>query len=142
MLKNSVFFVPKPFRGATRAVAATAVLGLVFGSLSLPVSAQVKVLTQHNDNTRSGLNPNETILTPANVNAATFGTILSRPVDGMIAAQPLYVSSVNIPGQGLHYVVYVATLHDSVYAFDADNSTGSNANPRWQGHFLNPAPGV
>jgi len=142
MTKNSVFFIPNPFRGASRAFTTVAVFGLLLGSLSLPSLAQVNVLTQHNDNTRSGLNPNETLLTPSNVSATTFGTILSRPVDGMIAAQPLYVSHVNIPGQGFHNVVYVATLHNSVYAFDADNAAGGNASPLWQVNFLNPAAGV
>src|SRR5882757_4788185 len=144
MMKNSVFFVfiPNPVRGVRRAITTVAVLGLLLGSLALPALAQVNVLTQHNDNTRSGLNPNETLLTPSNVNATTFGTILSRPVDGMIAAQPLYVSHVNIPGQGVHNVVYVVTLHNSVYAFDADNAAGGNASPLWQVNFLNPAAGV
>ena len=142
MTKNSVSFRLKCSRGTGHVLTAIGVLGFLCASLCFPALAQVNVLTQHNDNTRSGLNPNETILTPSNVNAATFGPILSRPVDGMIAAQPLYVSNVNIPGQGLHNVVYVATLHDSVYAFDADNATGANASPLWQVNFLNPAAGV
>src|SRR5258706_2602613 len=115
---------------------------LVCGMLAIPAHAEVNVVTQHNDNSRSGLTTNETILKPANVSAATFGTIVSRPVDGLVAAQPLYVSNANIPGHGIHNVVYVVTLHDSVYAFDADNSTGANANPLWQVSFLNPAAGV
>src|ERR1700687_186921 len=100
MTKNSVLFLPNPCRGENRVLGAVAVLCSLLGGLSLPALAQVNVLTQHNDNTRSGVNTNESILTPANVSATTFGTILSRPVDGMIAAQPLYVSNVNIPGQG------------------------------------------
>jgi hypothetical protein len=118
------------------------IFALLCGILAIPLPAQVNVLTQHNDNMRSGAITNETILTPTNVSTATFGVIASRAVDGLVAAQPLYVSNVNIPGLGLHNVVYVATLHDSVYAFDADNYSGSNANPLWQVSFLNPAAGI
>ena len=79
----------------------------------------VDVLTYHNDNARSGLNPNETTLTPANVNAATFGKVGFDSVDGKVDAQPLLKTGVAIPGQGTHDVLYVATENDSLYAFDA-----------------------
>jgi hypothetical protein len=79
------------------------------------------VLTWHNDNARTGQNLQETILTPANVNFSSFGKLFAIAVDGKVDAQPLYVSSVTIPAQGLHNVLYVVTEHDSAYAFDADN---------------------
>ena len=95
--------------------------------------------TYHNDNMRTGQNLNETVLTPANVNSATFGKLLQLSARRADAASPLYVQNVNDPGQGFHNVVYVATEHDSVYAFDAD---GRAAPPLWKDSFINPAAGV
>jgi hypothetical protein len=92
--------------------------GAVFGAFA----AQVNVSTYHNDNSRTGSNPNETILSPANVNVTQFGKLFSVPVDGTVYAQPLYLSKVGIAG-GTHNVLYVVTEHDSVYAIDADVGT-------------------
>ncbi len=85
-------------------------------------AAQVSVTTYHNDNSRTGQNLNETVLTPANVNVSQFGKIYSGAVnlDSWAPAQPLYVPNVTIAGT-THNVVYVATLNNSVYAFDADS---------------------
>jgi hypothetical protein len=98
--------------------------------------AQVPVTTWHYDNARTGQNPNETILTPQNVNPKQFGKLFTQPVDGQIIGQALYLPQVTIPGAGVHNVVYVATMNDSVYAFDADSASGSNANPLWHTTFL------
>ena len=83
-------------------------------------SNYVGMLTYHNDNARTGWNSQEVLLTPANVNVTKFGRLFTIPVDGKVDAQPLYAPSVSIPGSGVHNVLYVATEHDSVYAFDAD----------------------
>jgi len=81
------------------------------------------VLTYHNDNARTGQALAETILTPGNVNSTQFGKLFQVNVDGKVDAQPLYASAVTIPSQGTHNVLFVATEHDSVYAFDADSGT-------------------
>jgi hypothetical protein len=88
--------------------------------LSIAIQAQVNVLTWHNDNARSGQNLKETILTPANVNASTFGKLFTIAADGKVDAQPLYVASLAGRGGGFRNVLYVATEHDSAFAFDAD----------------------
>jgi hypothetical protein len=90
------------------------------------------VYTQRYDNSRSGANTQEVILTPSNVNVNQFGKLFALPVDGQVYAQPLYMQNVTIPGQGVHNVVYVATQNNSVYAFDAD---GQSTTPLWHASF-------
>jgi hypothetical protein len=111
--------------------------------LPVPTNAVlVNVPTYHYDNMRTGANTNEILLTPNNVNTNIFGKLFTQPVDGAVYAQPLYVAGLNIPGKGTHNVVFVATQHGSVYAFDADSNQGTNATPLWQTSFINPASGV
>ena len=92
-------------------------------------ASSAAVLTYHNDDQRTGLNPNETTLNPTNVNAATFGKLFSYPVDGQLYAQPLYVPALAGIAGGTHNVVFAATEHNTVYAFDAD---GLSTVPLWQ----------
>jgi hypothetical protein len=100
-----------------------------------PATSYTGIFTYHNDNLRTGQNLNETVLTWANVNQTQFGKKFSYPLDGIAYASPLYVANVSISGQGVHNVVYVATEHDSVYAFDAD---GLSPTPLWRVSFINP----
>ena len=88
------------------------------------------------DHYQSGVNPNETTLTPENVKTG-FGPLFSCEIDGQAYAQPLYLSNVLIAGQP-HNVVYVATCHDSVFAFDADKGGA----PLWHVSFISPAAGT
>ena len=86
---------------------------------SLLCRAQVNILTANGDNDRSNSNLQETQLSPATVNSSTFGKLGTWPVDGQVYSQPLYVSGLPISG-GTHNVLFVSTMHNSVYAFDAD----------------------
>lgn len=97
------------------------------GAVRLP--AQVSVWTWRYDNSRVGVNHQESVLTPANVNPSGFGRLFSQSVDGEIYAQPLYLPNLWSPGKGMHNVVFVATEHDSVYAFDADDDRGGDGVP-------------
>ena len=92
------------------------------------------VLTQHNDNTRAGWNANETALTTSNVNLQHFGKLFTLAVDDQVFAQPLVAGGITIRG-GLHNVVYVATVNNTLYAFDGDNGR-----LYWQRNFT--APGM
>jgi len=111
------------------------VLAAALLTSAVPTIAQVNVTTAAYNNQRTSVNSSETILTPSNVNSTDFGKLFSQSVLGYIFAQPLYVPGVTING-AVHNVVYVATEHDSVYAFDADSNTGANAMPLWKTSFL------
>ena len=95
-------------------------------------SGSVAVLTYHNDDVRDGVNANETILNPSNVNVQQFGKLAALAVDGQVYAQPLYLPNLPIGGV-MHNVVFVATENDTVYAFDANAYT-----TLWQHHLAAP----
>jgi hypothetical protein len=130
--RNSISVMEKSKRSSRGLAVRFLLAAICTCSFALSASAQTSILTQHYDNGRTGQNTNETILTPANVNATNFGKLFSLPVDGYVYAQPLYVPGVAISGKGTHNVLYVATEHDSLYAFDAD--TGGA--PLWQVSFI------
>jgi len=104
--------------------------------------SNVNVLQYRNDSANTGQNLLETTLTPSNVNPTDFGKLYQYPVDGYVYAQPLYMANLVIPGQGTHNVVFVATEHDSVYAFDANGGGGPSGTPLWHDSFIDPAAGI
>jgi hypothetical protein len=99
-------------------------------------ASTIDVVTYHYDNLRTGQNLNETILTQANVNSTAFGKLGAFTVDGRVDAQPLYLSAVAIPSVGTKNVLYVATEHGSVYAFNADSVNGNTSAFLWKASVL------
>ena len=118
---------------ATSSTDATRSASLTVGVTDLP-----GVYMHHNDPAHDGANQQEYALTPANVNNASFGRLFSCAVDGAIYAQPLWVANLSIAGVR-HNVVFVATEHDSLYAFDAD---ASPCQPLWQVSLIDAAHGA
>lgn len=102
------------FTGTSGALSHTATLALTVQATPVP-----DVTTYHFDNARDGLNARETVLTPANVNSTSFGKVGFFSADGKVDAQPLYVSGLNVNGTATN-ILYVATEHGSLYAFNPD----------------------
>jgi outer membrane protein assembly factor BamB len=100
--------------------------------------AQISVVTNRYDNLGTGANLHERSLKVASVNVTTFGKLFSYGVNGAVYAQPLYLAAVNIPGRGVHNVVFIATMEDQVYAFDADRS----GTALWQKDLTDRAAGI
>src|ERR1700758_1352055 len=114
-----------------------AIIAILLGLCATQGAAQTSVLTWHYDNLRTGMDTHEVVLTPSNVNYKTFGKLSAKPVDGYVVAQPLYVPNVSVMGHGVHNLVFVVTMHDSVYAFDADNNS---TKPLWYTSILAHSP--
>jgi len=108
---------------------------LLFMLVGFRSASRAQVLTSQYDNARTGADLHETILKPSNVNSREFGKLFSWTVDGDVFAQPLYVPSLAIPGKGKRDLVFVATEHDSVYAFDVN---GRRDAPLWKATLLDP----
>lgn len=111
--------------GATFSVVVSNAVGMVSSTAATltvtgAASSATDVVTYKNDVARTGQNLSETVLTPTDVNSSTFGLLRTFAVDGKVDAQPLYLSALTIAGAA-HNVVFVATEHDTVYAFDADS---------------------
>jgi hypothetical protein len=120
-VSGSGLYTP-PATAGTHTVSATSVaVPTASGSASVAVTDLAGVLTYHNNLSRDGSNPQEYALTASSVTPNTFGKLFSCAVDGTVYTQPLWVPGLSIgTGGGIHNVVFVATQHDSVYAFDAD----------------------
>jgi len=129
-----------PSAAGTHTITATSVADPTKrATATVAVTDYAGTFTHHNDIARTGQNLREFALSPATVNQTQFGMIFSCGVDGFVYAQPLYVANLAIPGQGTHNVVFVATEHDSVFAFDGDNTTCSQL---WMTSFIDPSAGI
>jgi hypothetical protein len=105
---------------------------------TLLVYPGIDVPTYHYENMRTGQDLNEKTLSPSTVTSSTFGKLGAFAVDGLVDAQPLYLSNITIPNVGTKNVLYVATEHGSVFAFDADQSGGSMSSALWMTSTLLP----
>jgi hypothetical protein len=131
-ISSSGLYTPPATAGTHTVTARSNANTNVKAAASVWVTSYSGMMTYHGDVSRSGLNGKERALAPSRVNTATFGRLFTRSVDGNVYAQPLYVANLLI-GSSYQNVVYVATEHDSVYAFNADGQTTS---PIWKRNFL------
>ena len=130
---RKLFQLPVAFNDRSRGIMQRPLLAIALLCFTILASAQVNVTTYHYDDARTGQNPQETRLTPANVNVEQFGKLFTVSVQGYVYAQPLYLANVQNIAGGTHNVLFVATEHDQLYALDAD--TGALL---WQQSFIDP----
>ena len=114
--------MPSPSVSSPRFVLAICILAFLLVNFLAGFAFAQNVLTYHNNNAHTGLNPFEITLTPSNVNVSSFGKLFTLTLDGKVDAEPLYLSAIPVNGS-THNVLIVATENDSVYAFDADDGT-------------------
>jgi hypothetical protein len=128
-----------PAKRSTHTITAMSVVQpSAVGSARVWVTDYPGMFTYHADHFRSGVNLQEFALTKSTVKSSTFGKVFTRAVDGQVYAQPLYVANLTIAG-AKHNVVFVATEHSSIYAFEAD---GKTTTPFWKRSFINPSAGI
>ena len=131
-ISTSGLYTPPAKAGAHTVIARSKANTSISAGATVWVTNYPGMMTYHGDRFRSGLNAQELALTPSRVNTTMFKKLFIRSVDGNIYSQPLYVANLLI-GTSYQNVVYVATEHDSVYAFNADGNTTS---PIWKRNFL------
>lgn len=137
-ISTSGLYHPPAKRSTHTITAASVVQPSAVGSAKVWVTDYPGMFTYHADRFRSGVNLQEFALTKSTIKSTTFGKVFIRAVDGQIYAQPLYVANLTIAG-AKHNVVFVATEHGSVYAFEADGRTTA---PFWKRSFINPSAGI
>ena len=120
-ISSSGLYTPPPTAGTHIVSATSAAAATSSATASVAVTSLAGVFTYHSDLARDGSNLQEYALSSATVNMLTFGKLFSCPVDGAVYTQPLWMPGLSVGG-GTHNVVFVATQHDSLYAFDADAS--------------------
>jgi hypothetical protein len=137
-ISTSGLYHPPAKRSVHTIKASSVVQPSATGSAKVWITDYPGMFTYHADRFRSGVNLQEFALTKSTIKSTTFGKVFTRSVDGQIYAQPLHVANLTIAG-AKHNVVFVATEHSSVYAFEADGKTTA---PFWKRSFINPSAGV
>jgi hypothetical protein len=137
-ISTSGLYRPPAKRSTHTITAKSVVQGSAVGTARVWVTDYPGMFTYHADRFRSGVNLQEFALTKSTVKPSTFGKVFTRTVDGQIYAQPLHVANLTIAG-AKHNVVFVATEHGSVYAFEADGRTTA---PFWKRSFINSSAGI
>jgi hypothetical protein len=118
-ISSSGLYTPPAAAGMHTVTASSIANSIDSGSATVAVTNLAGVFTYHNDLSRDGANTQEYALTATTVTTASFGKLFSCPVDGAVYTQPLWVPGLSIAG-GTHNVIFVATQHDTIFAFDAD----------------------
>jgi hypothetical protein len=128
-----------PSTAGTHTVTATNSINPAYtASAAVAITDLAGITTWHNDNARTGQNLHEYALTPTTVASGFFGKRWSCTLDGTVYAQPLYLANVSI-GSGTHNVLLVETMHDTIYAFNADDPGCSTF---WTRSFISPSAGT
>jgi len=137
-ISASGLYTPPATAGTHTVSAANAANPANSVSVTVAVTDLTGVTTYHNDVARTGQNLQEYALTPNAVASGNFGKRWSCPLDGTVYAQPLYVANLAIGG-GTHNVLFVVTMHDTIYAFDADSPTCAMY---WHNSYVNAGAGI